>query len=84
LVFFLGIAVASGPLGWLASEAGPRAALTVAGFVTILACMAYAIIGRLQAAATATAVTPAATEAVHEPVRDAALADALLSEGSAD
>lgn len=47
LVFYLGIAIASGPLGWLATQLGPRAALMVAGLVTILACAPYAIIGRL-------------------------------------
>lgn len=46
LVFYLGIAIASGPLGWLASVAGPRSALTLAGLITMLACIAYAMIGR--------------------------------------
>ncbi|HEX7040754.1 MAG TPA: MFS transporter [Trueperaceae bacterium] len=48
LVFSLGIAVASGPLGWLASATSPRLALWVAGMVTLGACTAYAAIGRLQ------------------------------------
>jgi hypothetical protein len=47
LVFYLGIAIASGPLGWLAAQLDPRVALMVAGLVTILACLPYAIIGRL-------------------------------------
>ncbi|HEX7002535.1 MAG TPA: MFS transporter [Trueperaceae bacterium] len=51
LVFSLGIAVASGPLGWLASTTSPRLALWVAGLATICACGAYAAIGRLPAAA---------------------------------
>jgi len=54
LVFYLGIAVASGPLGWLATELGPRTALMVAGLITILACTPYAIIGRLPGAPRAT------------------------------
>jgi len=53
LVFYLGIAVASGPLGWLATQLGPRAALLVAGLVTLLACAPYAIIGRLPTAQSA-------------------------------
>ncbi len=48
LVFSLGIAVASGPLGWLASATSPRTALWVAGIVTVAACVAYAAVGRLQ------------------------------------
>ncbi len=48
LVFSLGIAVASGPLGWLASATSPRLALWVAGMVTLGACTAYAVVGRRQ------------------------------------
>ncbi len=48
LVFSLGIAVASGPLGWLASSTSPRLALWIAGLLTTCACGAYAAIGRLQ------------------------------------
>src|SRR5690606_2321589 len=51
LVFSLGTAVASGPLGWLASSTSPRLALWLAGLATICACGAYAAIGRSQAAA---------------------------------
>lgn len=49
LVFYFGIAVASGPLGWLAAQLGPRPALLVAGLITLLACVPYAVIGRLPA-----------------------------------
>lgn len=48
LVFSAGIALASGPLGWLASATSPRLALWGAGVVTLLACAAYAAVGRLQ------------------------------------
>lgn len=41
LVFFGGIALASGPLGWLATVEGPRLALGIAGALTILASLAY-------------------------------------------
>ena len=81
LVFYLGIAIASGPLGWLASVAGPRAALHIAGLVTILACIAYAFIGRLQASVEP---VPAAYDPLAEHPADARLADALLREGSSD
>ncbi|HZW99445.1 MAG TPA: hypothetical protein VFF10_05230 [Trueperaceae bacterium] len=50
LVFSLGIAVASGPLGWLASATSPRLALWISGLLTISACAAYAVIGRIQRA----------------------------------
>jgi len=92
LVFFLGIAVASGPLGWLASKAGPGAALTIAGLITMLACTAYAIIGRLEARATPL-TTPMATDHTTEHtaelaakalVADALLTDVILNEGPAD
>lgn len=83
LVFSLGIALASGPLGWLASVSGPRAALAVAGFVTILACTAYAFIGRLQAMSGPTA-TAAAIGGAREPSRDTHMADALVRDSSAD
>ena len=53
LVFYLGIAVASGPLGWVATLLGPRTALVVAGLLTLLACVPYAVIGRLPEAARA-------------------------------
>lgn len=81
LVFYLGIAIASGPLGWLASVAGPRAALHIAGLVTILACIAYAFIGRLQASVEP---VPAAYDPLAEHPADSRLADALLREGSSD
>jgi MFS family permease len=72
LVFYLGIALASGPLGWLAAQLDPRVALMVAGLVTILACVPYAIIGRLPAPPRATAATGggasgAAFVSSHEP-----------------
>ncbi len=63
LVFSLGIALASGPLGWLASATSPRLALWVAGVATVLACTAYAAIGRLQRGA-AEAAAPAPTSGV--------------------
>lgn len=53
LVFFLGIAVASGPLGWLATRTGPQAALAVAAVLTAVASLAYVAVARVQAGATA-------------------------------
>lgn len=79
LVFYLGIAVASGPLGWLASNAGPRAALAVAGLLTMLACIAYAFVGRLQLAAASER-----HEAGQEALTEARPAEALLTDGSSD
>lgn len=55
LVFSLGIAVASGPLGWLASVSSPRFALWVAGMATLGASAAYAVVGRLERDAAAPA-----------------------------
>lgn len=46
LVFFGGIALASGPLGWLATQEGPRLALGIAGALTILASLAYVQVAR--------------------------------------
>lgn len=46
LVFFGGIAIASGPLGWLAAESGPRLALGIAGALTILASLTYVVVAR--------------------------------------
>lgn len=76
LVFSLGIAVASGPLGWLASATSPRLALWIAGLCTVGACTAYAAIGRMQR-----------TAAELQPTKPAAvggggLADALLLDDS--
>lgn len=79
LVFYLGIALASGPLGWLASVAGPRAALYLAGLLTVLACTAYAFIGRVQ---TAGAREPASGEPDHS--RDPLPEEVLLGEGPSE
>ncbi len=46
LVFFGGIALASGPLGWLATLQGPRLALGIAGVLTILSSLAYVMVAR--------------------------------------
>lgn len=81
LVFYLGIAVASGPLGWLASAAGPRSALAVAGLITMLACIAYAVIGRIELKQTslAAAARPPGSPAEHS-VAHALLTDSVLSD----
>lgn len=47
LVFFLGIAVASGPLGWLATRTGPQLALLVAAAVTAAASLSYVAVARV-------------------------------------
>jgi MFS family permease len=47
LVFFGGIALASGPLGWLATQSGPRLALGIAGGLTVIASLAYVAVARL-------------------------------------
>lgn len=41
LVFFIGIALASGPLGWLASQAGPQLALAMGAALTVASAFAY-------------------------------------------
>lgn len=46
LVFFGGIAIASGPLGWLASQSGPRLALGLAAGLTVLSSLAYLAVAR--------------------------------------
>lgn len=48
LVFFGGIAIASGPLGWLAVQAGPQLALAIASALTIASALAYVRVARLQ------------------------------------
>lgn len=48
LVFFAGIAIASGPLGWLATQMGPRPALAIAALLTIGSSLAYVIVARLK------------------------------------
>lgn len=55
LVFFAGIAVASGPLGWLATQSGPRLALGIAGALTVLSSLAYVAVARVLPAPKATA-----------------------------
>lgn len=52
LVFFLGIAVASGPLGWLATRAGPQVALMVAAVVTAAASLSYLAVARVHGTVT--------------------------------
>lgn len=47
LVFFGGIALASGPLGWLATQSGPRLALAIAAGLTIVSSLAYVAVARL-------------------------------------
>ncbi len=74
LVFSLGIAVASGPLGWLATATSPRLALWAAATVTVLACGSYAAIARLQRAG----ARDAATAALGEPAAYDALPDGVL------
>jgi len=46
LVFFCGIALASGPLGWLATVQGPRLALGIAGAITVASALAYVMVAR--------------------------------------
>lgn len=46
LVFFGGIALASGPLGWLATVQGPRMALGIAGVITVASALAYVMVAR--------------------------------------
>ncbi len=46
LVFFGGIAIASGPLGWLATQSGPRLALGLAAGLTIVSSLAYVAVAR--------------------------------------
>lgn len=47
LVFFGGIAIASGPLGWLATQLGPRLALSIAAALTIMSAFAYVRVARV-------------------------------------
>jgi len=56
MVFYLGIALASGPLGWLATQAGPRNALAVAALVTVAASVAYIGVARAPAVQPAQAI----------------------------
>jgi len=46
MVFYIGIAVAAGPLGWVASQLGPRTSLLIAGCFTMVACLAYVGVAR--------------------------------------
>lgn len=46
MVFYLGVAVASGPLGWLATQLGARSSLLIAGCVTLASCLAYVAVAR--------------------------------------
>lgn len=64
LVFFAGIALASGPLGWLATAQGPRLALGIAGALTIASALAYVMVARHLPAARpeATQVAPSPSE----------------------
>ncbi len=54
LVFFGGIAIASGPLGWLATQAGPRLALAIAAALTIASAFAYVRVARVHPRAAGT------------------------------
>lgn len=47
LVFFAGIAVASGPLGWLATQQGPRLALAMAAALTVVSAAAYVMVAQV-------------------------------------
>lgn len=64
LVFFLGIAVGSGALGFLASRSDPRIALGTAALFTLLTALAYAgvAIAMRRSAAHARAVAEAAAD----------------------
>src|SRR5690606_38751904 len=79
LVFYVGRSRASGPLGWLASLAGPGAPLHHAGLATIRGRIASACSCRLQASAEPVPGTVART--AEQPVAPR-LAEALLGEGS--
>lgn len=58
MVFYIGIAVASGPLGWVATQLGPRSSLMIAGCLTLVSCLAYVGVARANSRATIdTAVT---------------------------
>lgn len=46
LFFFVGIAIASGPLGWLATQAGPRLALAIGAGLTVASALAYVKVAR--------------------------------------
>lgn len=57
LIFFAGIAVASGPLGWLATQTNPRLALGIAGALTLLSSLVYVPVARIIANLPAKATT---------------------------
>lgn len=67
LVFFAGIALASGPLGWLASFASARLALGIAGAVTVASSLVYIAVARILSRTQVAAAQPApAAEGVKE------------------
>lgn len=75
LVFFGGIALASGPLGWLATQSGPRLALAIAAGLTIVASLAYVAVARLLPAARPEEAPAAAPEVVGGGVATAGTAE---------
>lgn len=56
MVFYIGIAVAAGPLGWVATQLGPRTSLLIAGCLTIVSCLAYVAVARTSRDTVASAV----------------------------
>lgn len=46
MVFYLGVAVAAGPLGWIATQLGARTSLLIAGCFTLVSCLAYVAVAR--------------------------------------
>lgn len=62
LFYFGGIAIASGPLGWLATRTGPREALYIAAALVLVSALAYAPVARVLASS-GTAAAPADEEA---------------------
>mgnify|MGYP001163323642 CR=1 FL=1 len=88
LVFYAGIAIASGPLGWLATQMGPRPALAIAAMLTIGSSLAYVIVARLPQVRVdttdpGTTVAPAqsAPAAATETELVAAVASLITSDG---
>jgi len=75
LVFFGGIALASGPLGWLATQSGPRLALAIAAGLTIVASLAYVAVARLLPAARPEEAPAAAPEVAGGGVATAGTAE---------
>ncbi len=57
MVFYIGIAIAAGPLGWVATQLGPRSSLLIAGCLTAVSFLAYVAVAR-----TTSVAPPAASQ----------------------